>query len=156
MLRKMLTSAAMAATFAAAIMPAAAVAQDRYWNGRADDRYDHSRFDERDRYQGGDNWRDRRSWDDRGYRSRGWENDGYSRDRGYYDQTGYERSYYARPQYHYRCRRSGTTGTIVGAIAGGLLGNGIAGDGDRTLGTVIGGAAGALAGRAIERSGNGC
>jgi outer membrane lipoprotein SlyB len=55
--------------------------------------------------------------------------------------------------YGNRCRRDdGTTGTILGAIAGGLLGREIAGRGDRTVGTIIGGAAGALAGRAIDRS----
>ena len=53
----------------------------------------------------------------------------------------------------YRNRRcNNDAGTIIGAIAGGLLGNGIAGRGDRTLGTVLGAGAGALAGRAIDRS----
>ncbi len=60
----------------------------------------------------------------------------------------------ARAEYQAsKCRRSGTTGTIVGAVAGGLLGRTIDTQGDRTLGTLIGGGAGALAGRAIERSG---
>ena len=48
--------------------------------------------------------------------------------------------------------RDGDGGTIVGAIAGGLAGNAIAGRGDRTLGTILGGALGAVAGRAIDRS----
>lgn len=68
-------------------------------------------------------------------------NDGRYYDRGYRD------SYRARQ----KCR-DGDGGTIIGAIAGGLLGNVIAGRGDKTLGTVIGGAGGALAGRAIDRS----
>lgn len=52
----------------------------------------------------------------------------------------------------YYCRRSdGTTGLIVGGVAGGLLGNIIAPGGSETLGTVLGAAGGALAGRAIER-----
>ena len=52
-----------------------------------------------------------------------------------------------------RCRRSdGTTGLVVGAVAGGLLGRTIDTRGDRTLGTVLGGVGGALAGREIERS----
>ena len=74
-------------------------------------------------------------------------------DRGNYDNRTYRgndqnyRSYRARQ----KCR-DGDGGTIVGAIAGGLLGNGIAGRGDRTLGTIIGGLGGALAGRAIDRS----
>jgi outer membrane lipoprotein SlyB len=51
------------------------------------------------------------------------------------------------------CRRSnGTTGLVVGGVAGALVGNGVAGRGDKTLGTVIGGVAGALGGRAIDRS----
>ena len=51
------------------------------------------------------------------------------------------------------CRRSnGTTGLVVGGVAGALVGNGVAGRGDKTLGTVIGGVAGALGGRAIDRA----
>ena len=52
----------------------------------------------------------------------------------------------------YYCRRSdGSTGLIVGAIAGGILGNIIAPGGSETLGTILGAGAGALAGRAIDR-----
>jgi hypothetical protein len=50
-----------------------------------------------------------------------------------------------------RCRSDGTTGTILGAIAGGLLGDSVAGRGDRTTGAIVGGGVGALAGRAIDR-----
>jgi outer membrane lipoprotein SlyB len=46
----------------------------------------------------------------------------------------------------------GDGGTIVGAIAGGLIGHQVAGRGDRTLGAILGGLGGALAGRAIDRS----
>lgn len=56
-----------------------------------------------------------------------------------------------RGEVRQRCRR-GTTGTIIGAIAGGLLGNGFAGRGDRGLGTAFGAGAGALAGREIDRN----
>lgn len=49
---------------------------------------------------------------------------------------------------------NGTTGAIVGAIAGGLLGRVIDSRGDRAVGTILGGAGGALAGRAIERGGS--
>ena len=57
----------------------------------------------------------------------------------------------------YYCKRDdGTTGTIVGAIAGGVLGNVIAPGGSKTLGTIIGGAGGALAGRAIDRNDINC
>jgi hypothetical protein len=53
----------------------------------------------------------------------------------------------------YYCKRDdGTTGTIVGALAGGVLGNIIAPGGSKTLGTILGGAGGALAGRAIDKN----
>ncbi len=83
-------------------------------------------------------------------------------DQGYYDRAGYgwhrpappppPRAYYrerSRDRYR-RCDR-GTGGTILGAIAGGLLGNAAAGRGDRGVGTVVGAGVGALAGRAIDR-----
>lgn len=82
---------------------------------------------------------------------------GYGYDRGYdgYDRSyrGYDRNYRG---YNYRYRRcsDGTGGTIIGAIAGGLLGNTVAGRGDRGVGTILGAGVGALAGRAIDRSGN--
>jgi hypothetical protein len=51
----------------------------------------------------------------------------------------------------YYCRRgNGTTGLVIGAAAGALIGNQLA-DGDRTLGTVLGAAGGALLGREIDR-----
>jgi len=86
-------------------------------------RYDHGRHD--------------RGWDDRGYR----DGPGYRDRRGYDDRRRYDR---------HRCH-GGTNGTIIGAIAGGLLGNAVAGYGDRTAGTLIGGGVGALAGNAIGR-----
>ncbi|PXA90487.1 hypothetical protein DMC47_27495 [Nostoc sp. 3335mG] len=52
------------------------------------------------------------------------------------------------------CRKpNGTTGLVVGGVAGALVGRTVDTRGDRTLGTLLGGAAGALAGREIERSG---
>ncbi|WP_404371888.1 glycine zipper 2TM domain-containing protein [Sphingomonas sp. MMS24-J45] len=51
------------------------------------------------------------------------------------------------------CRHSdGTTGLIAGGLGGALLGNSLAGRGDKTLGTVLGGVAGAFGGRAIDRT----
>lgn len=51
------------------------------------------------------------------------------------------------------CRRSnGTTGLVVGGVAGALVGRTIDTRGDRTLGTVGGAVAGALVGREIDRS----
>ncbi|WP_343614857.1 glycine zipper 2TM domain-containing protein [Novosphingobium sp.] len=52
----------------------------------------------------------------------------------------------------YYCHRSnGSTGLVVGAALGGLLGNQVAGRGDRTLGTILGAAGGGLLGREIDR-----
>jgi len=51
------------------------------------------------------------------------------------------------------CRRSnGTTGLVVGGVAGALVGHGIAGRGDKTLGTIVGGVAGAFGGQAIDKT----
>ncbi|HVJ01536.1 MAG TPA: glycine zipper 2TM domain-containing protein [Sphingomonas sp.] len=83
--------------------------------------------------------------------------DGYRRD--YRD--GY-RSYRDDRSYRHRYRRcsDGTTGTILGAIAGGLLGGeigrGSSWRGRSTTGTIIGAGVGALAGREIERGGSNC
>ena len=53
----------------------------------------------------------------------------------------------------YYCKRNdGTTGLIVGGLAGGALGNVIDGGGNRLAGTLIGGALGALAGKAIDQN----
>jgi Ni/Co efflux regulator RcnB len=53
----------------------------------------------------------------------------------------------------YYCKRNdGTTGLIIGGVAGGLLGNVIDGGRHRTGGTLIGGALGALMGRSVEQS----
>lgn len=94
-----------------------------------------ARYDARDGYYDaryGDRYDDRREYRrDRGYRD-------YRRDRGYY-----------RGQ---RCDK-GTGGLIIGAIAGGLLGNEVVGRrGDKTAGAIVGAGVGALAGRAIDRS----
>lgn len=49
----------------------------------------------------------------------------------------------------YYCQRSdGTTGLVIGAIAGGILGNAIGGN---TLGTLLGAGGGALLGQSVDR-----
>ena len=51
-----------------------------------------------------------------------------------------------------RCRKpDGTTGLVVGGVAGALLGRTVDTRGDRTLGTLGGAALGALAGREVDR-----
>jgi uncharacterized protein YcfJ len=85
---------------------------------------------------------------------------GYYADRYYRDAPQYnervlsesDRVYVGRDNRYY-CRRSdGTTGLIVGGLAGGVLGNVLTSGRSETLGTLLGGAAGALAGRQIDRS----
>ena len=52
-----------------------------------------------------------------------------------------------------RCKRpNGTTGLIVGAAGGALVGRAIDTRGERATGTILGAAAGALIGRQVERS----
>ena len=53
----------------------------------------------------------------------------------------------------YRCKRpNGTTGLIVGAAGGALIGRAVDTHGERATGTILGAAAGALIGREIDRS----
>lgn len=92
---------------------------------------------------------------------------GYGDYRGYDD--GYDRRRYDEPVYRdtrvwhgedgrYDCRhRDGTTGLLIGGVAGALLGREVAGRrGDRTLGMILGAAGGALLGREIDRGGSRC
>lgn len=95
----------------------------------------------------GDRW-DRRGRGDRRYRDSGYRN---------YDEPVYRNSqvWQGRDGRQY-CRKSdGTTGLIVGAAAGALLGREVDSRGDRTLGTVLGAAAGALLGKKVD-SGTRC
>jgi hypothetical protein len=123
----------------------------------------------RDRYE--DRWdRDRRD-DDRRYDERHARREWRDYDAGrvdgqrYYDPARYYRS---GPDYRpyrmgpndrvyrgyvnrYYCRRDdGTTGLIVGGMAGGVLGQIIAPGGYKTLGVLLGAGAGALVGRAVD------
>ncbi|MBA4765894.1 MAG: glycine zipper 2TM domain-containing protein [Erythrobacter sp.] len=91
---------------------------------------------------------------------------GRDRQRGYYQ--GYSRDWgqpvrrdtriWRGRDNRYYCRKDdGTTGLLVGAGVGALLGHEVAGrGGDRTLGAILGGAAGALLGRSIDRSSTRC
>lgn len=102
-------------------------------------------------------------------------------DRGWHGHRGeyygdYNEGYgnsYNQPQQYYRtdngirywqgqdgrnyCRKpNGTTGLLIGGVAGALIGRSIDRHGDRALGTILGAAGGALLGREIERSGARC
>jgi Glycine zipper 2TM domain len=91
-------------------------------------------------------------YDDDGYYSR---DDRYDR----YDRRDYRRGDRYRGDRYYRgdrCKNSGTGGTIIGAVAGGLLGNEVARRGNKTEGSIIGAAVGALAGRAIDKADSNC
>ncbi|MCW2350521.1 uncharacterized protein YcfJ [Sphingobium sp. B1D7B] len=81
-------------------------------------------------------------------------------DRGYYREprpiTRDTRTWRGDDGRYYCKRANGTTGLIIGAAGGALLGRTIDTRGDRTLGTVLGAAGGALLGREIERSGARC
>ncbi len=105
----------------------------------------------------------------RGYRSYDWNRPdpnqgGYYADRYYRDDRRYRERRLSRNDRIYRgqdgryyCRRNdGTTGLIIGGLAGGVLGNVIAPGGSETLGTIIGAAAGAAVGREVERDGARC
>jgi hypothetical protein len=153
------TVAALLASFVG-LQPAAALAEpqnrrdrrDRYedrWD-RREDRRDR-REDRRDRRE--DRW-DRREdrWDRRpaGY----WDAAQYYRrdDRRYRPRRlGRDDRIYRGSDNRYYCRRDdGTTGLIIGGMAGGVLGNIIAPGGSKTLGAILGAGAGALIGRAID------
>ncbi|MCJ8190428.1 glycine zipper 2TM domain-containing protein [Sphingomicrobium aestuariivivum] len=71
---------------------------------------------------------------------------------GYHRISGYDGDVWLDERNRYRCKKSdGTTGLIVGAAGGVLLGRAIDTEGDRTTGTVVGAAAGALLGKAIDQ-----
>ena len=50
----------------------------------------------------------------------------------------------------------GTTGLLIGAALGGVIGNQVAGRGDTTIGTLLGAVGGGLLGREIDRDGMRC
>ena len=102
-------------------------------------------------------WRTYRNYDynrpPRGYNA-------YYADQYYRDGQDYQprrlsandRVYRGRDNRYY-CRRSdGTTGLIIGAIGGGVLGNAIASGSSNTLGTILGALGGGVLGRSIDRN----
>ncbi|HZG10073.1 MAG TPA: glycine zipper 2TM domain-containing protein [Allosphingosinicella sp.] len=145
---KKATLAVAAAATALVALPAAAQPRGNaygYYNNSAHargyDRYQDRRYD--NRYQ--DRRYDNRYQDRRGYETYGNRYDDRYADRDYRDDNR-------------RC--SGTTGTIVGGVAGALAGRAIDRSGGSrysrrdsgTTGAIIGGALGALGGRAVDKS----
>ena len=141
-MKKLIQTFTLASVAVVGLAATTALAEDRYDRGDGygregyDRRYDDRRYAD-SRYA--DRRYDDRRYDDRRYAARGVD-----------DGRNYNRVDQA-------CRRSsGTTGTIIGAIAGGLLGREIGRGGYRnqpsTTGLILGAGTGALAGRAIDKS----
>lgn len=71
--------------------------------------------------------------------------------------AGYDGKVWRDSNGRLRCKKpDGTTGTIVGAASGALLGRAVDKHGERATGTILGAAAGALLGRQIERGRSRC
>ena len=150
-MRKFIIAAALAATIA----PTAAMADPPPW-APAHGRRDHDRGDYR-RDRDRSDWSSYRRYDynrpDTRY-GRYYDASRYYRDGRYYQERRLTRGdrIYRGNDGRYYCRRSdGTTGLIIGAVAGGLLGNALDNGRSSTLGTLIGAGGGALIGRSIDR-----
>lgn len=125
------------------LQPVSALAGDQGRRGKHAERRD-DRRDER---------RDERRYDDR--RDYGARYDAaryYRSDRRYRPiRLGRNDRIYRGSDNRYYCRRDdGTTGLIIGGMAGGVLGSVIAPGDSKTLGAILGAGAGALIGRAID------
>jgi hypothetical protein len=85
-----------------------------------------------------------------GDRNNGWDPSSHYRGGNYRERRlGRNDRVYRGGDGRYYCRRSdGTTGLVIGAIAGGLLGNAIGGN---ALGTLLGAGGGALVGQSVDR-----
>jgi hypothetical protein len=174
-MRKIVAAAAFAIAFAG-VAPAYAQfggSPDLQTDGEYDqfgDEYDDDKFaygegGPAEEYGGKDEWSDADAYADQGYADQDYADQGYA-DQGYADQDYVDQGYADQgyPQQSYRgetwqgndgrayCRRSdGTTGLVVGAGAGALVGRGIDTRGERGTGTILGAIAGALLGAAVER-----
>jgi len=132
------------------VQPAPAMAQGKDHRDRYEDRWDQR-----------DGWRDRRD-----NRRGGWRADRYdTRNRSWDPARAYrndshryrprrlgrnDRIYRGSDNRYYCERDDGTTGLIIGGMAGGVLGHIIAPGGSKTLGAILGAGAGALIGKAID------
>lgn len=163
-----LIAIALASTCGALAAPAAAqTREDQYRWEQAQRRFDQERAiyereqaryeDARRRYGGGyrrgsDDGDDRYGW--RGGSS-DWDASRYYRDDSNYEERRLtaEDEVYRGSDGRYYCRRGdGTTGLVIGAGVGALVGRGLDGGRSRAGGTIVGGVLGALLGREVERS----
>jgi outer membrane lipoprotein SlyB len=81
-----------------------------------------------------------------------WYADDYYRKGNYRERrlAANEEIYRGRDGRYYCKRKDGTTGLIVGGIAGGVLGHEIAPGGSKTVGAVLGAVAGGLLGKSLD------
>jgi hypothetical protein len=164
-MKTMLIAATAIATLAPVALPAPALALDRGRHEARQDAREHRREYRQDRRD--DRRHANREW--RGYRNYDWNRyepganryyaDRYYRSGSYYGDrrlTRYDRVYRGSDSRYYCRRDDGTTGLIIGAGLGALLGNQVDIGGSRTLNTILGGAAGAVIGQQIDRGGLRC
>ncbi|CAN5226821.1 hypothetical protein BH10PSE13_BH10PSE13_23430 [soil metagenome] len=141
---------------------------------RRDDDRGRGRMDRRDDDLGRRDDGPRRNdhWRSQDRNVRNWRNYDYNRAErgapGYYAENYYRGGYkpirvtrqtriYRGYNGNYYCRRNdGTTGLIVGAALGGVLGNGLSNGNSGLLGALLGASAGGLLGREIDRGNVNC
>lgn len=130
------------------------------WSDRDHDRRGRWDDDRRGGRNNGNGWgRGGRPANDWGWRQDGWNRQGWHAEQFYRPGNNYQPRYLgANDQIwrgydnRYYCRRSdGTTGLIVGGLAGGALGNVLAPGGSKLLGSIIGGTLGAVVGNSADR-----
>jgi hypothetical protein len=169
-MRKFILAAALLGAAAPTVMSAPADAQTRRVDRaqrecerdlrRADSRGEYNRELrdcrrdlQRARYR---DWRQYRNYDYNRYErgANAYYADQYYRDGRYYRERRLSRNdrIYRGQDGRYYCRRTdGTTGLIIGAAAGGLIGNALDNGRSSLLGTLLGAGAGAALGREVDR-----
>jgi hypothetical protein len=136
---------------AGGLVPATAEAQGRA-RGHYEDRWDR-KDDKRERKEARKDAREDRRIAERAYRQGYYDaSRDYREDRGYRGRKlGRNDVVYRGSDNRYYCKRdNGTTGLVLGGIAGGALGNIIAPGGSKTIGTIIGAGAGAVIGKKVD------
>ena len=125
-------------------------ANDPRYDSQNDSRYNDPRYSDS---RGGDPRYNDPRYDDRA-------ETGYDPSRYYRDGSGYQertlsaddRVYRGTDGRYYCKRNDGTTGLIVGAIGGGVLGNVIDGGHSRGVGTILGAIAGGVVGKSVDQN----